>query len=60
MKHIYYRNDFAVEVELFNLEGMKVPLPEWKRKQEDEERKLSEQYGIPYKEEDNEEENSIK
>ena len=30
MKHIYYRNDFAVQVELFNLEGMKVPHPEWK------------------------------
>lgn len=30
MKHIYYRNDFAVEVELFNLEGVKVPPPEWK------------------------------
>lgn len=29
MKHIYYRNDFAVEVELFNLEGIKVPPPEW-------------------------------
>ncbi|MCI6877825.1 MAG: hypothetical protein MR840_03370 [Solobacterium sp.] len=33
---------------------------EWKRKQEEEERKLSEQYGMPYEEEDNEEENSIK
>lgn len=30
MKHIYYRNDFAVEVELFNLEGVKVSPPEWK------------------------------
>lgn len=30
MKHIYYRNDFAVEVELFNFEGVKVPPPEWK------------------------------
>ena len=29
MKHIYYRNDFAVEVELFNLEGVKVSPPEW-------------------------------
>ena len=33
---------------------------EWKRKQEEEERKLAEQYGMPYGEEDNEEENSIK
>lgn len=30
MKHIYYRNDFAVEVELFNFEGVKVSPPEWK------------------------------
>ena len=30
MKHIYYRNDFAVEVESFNLEGVKVSPPEWK------------------------------
>lgn len=30
MKHIYYQNDFAVEVELFNLEGVKVSPPEWK------------------------------
>ena len=33
---------------------------EWKHKQEEEERKLAEQYGMPYEEEDNEEENSIK
>ena len=33
---------------------------EWKRKQEEEERKLAEQYGMPYEEESNEEENSIK
>lgn len=30
MKHIYYRNDFSVEVELFNFEGVKVSPPEWK------------------------------
>lgn len=30
MKHIYYHNDFAVEVELFNFEGVKVSPPEWK------------------------------
>ena len=29
-------------------------------KQEDEERKLAEQYGMPYEEKDNKEENSIK
>lgn len=33
---------------------------EWKRKQEEEERKLAEQYSMPYEEEDNEEKNSIK
>ena len=33
---------------------------EWRRKQEEEEKRLAEQYGMPYEEEDNEEENSIK
>lgn len=33
---------------------------EWKRKQEEEEKRLAEQYGMPYEEENNEEENSIK
>ena len=33
---------------------------EWKRKQEEEEKQLAEQYGMPYEEEDNKEENSIK
>ena len=33
---------------------------EWKRKQEEEENRLAEQYGMPYEKEDNEEENSIK
>lgn len=33
---------------------------EQKRKQEEEEKQLAEQYGISYKEKDNEEENSIK
>lgn len=33
---------------------------EWKRKQEEEEKRLAKQYGMPYEEEDNEEENSIK
>ena len=33
---------------------------EWKRKQEEEEKRLAEQHGMPYEEEDNEEENSIK
>lgn len=33
---------------------------EWKRKQEEEEKRLAEQYGMPYEEEDNEEQNSIK
>lgn len=28
---------------------------EWKRKQEEEEKRLAEQYGMPYEEEDNEE-----
>ena len=33
---------------------------EWKRKQEEEEKRLAEQYGMPYEEENNEEEDSIK
>ena len=33
---------------------------EWKRKQEEEEKRLAEQYGISYEEENNEEEDSIK
>ena len=33
---------------------------EWKRKQEEEERKLAEKYGMSYEEEDNEEQDSIK
>ena len=33
---------------------------EWKRKQEEEEKRLAEQYGMPYEKEDNEEQNSIK
>ena len=33
---------------------------EWKRKQEEEEKQLAEQYGMPYEEKDNEEEDSIK
>ena len=33
---------------------------EWKRKQEEEEKRIAEQYGMPYEKEDNEEQNSIK
>lgn len=33
---------------------------EWKRKQVEEEKRLAEKYGMPYEEENNEEENSIK
>ena len=33
---------------------------EWKLKQEEEEKQLAEQYGMPYEKENNEEENSIK
>ena len=33
---------------------------EWKLKQEEEEKRLAEQYGMSYEEENNEEENSIK
>ena len=33
---------------------------EWKHKQKEEEKRLAEQYGMSYEEEDNEEKNSIK
>lgn len=55
---------YALRVTTYNLESwVEVDITEyneWKRKQEEEERKLAEQYGMPYEEEDNEEENSIK
>ena len=33
---------------------------EWKRRQEEEEKRLAEQYGMPYEEKNNEEKDSIK
>lgn len=33
---------------------------EWKRKQDEEEKRLAKEYGMPYEEENNEEEDSIK
>ena len=55
---------YALRVSTYNPESwMEVDIAEyneWKRKQEEEERKLAEQYGITYEEKDNKEENSIK
>ena len=55
---------YALRVTTYNPESwVEVDIAEyneWKRKQEDEEKRLAEQYGIPYKKEDNEEQNSIK
>ena len=55
---------YALRVTTYNPESwVEVDIAEyneWKRKQEEEERKLAEQYGITYEEKDNKEENSIK
>ena len=55
---------YALRVTTYNPESWEevdiAEYNEWKRKQEEEEKRLAEQYGMPYEEEDNEEENSIK
>lgn len=55
---------YALRVTTYNPESWEevniAEYNEWKRKQAEEEKRLAEQYGIPYEEEDNEEENSIK
>lgn len=55
---------YALRVTTYNPESwVEVDISEYnerKHKQEEEERKLAEQYGVPYEKEDNEEENSIK
>ena len=55
---------YALRVTTYNPESQEevdiAEYNEWKRKQEEEEKRLAEQYSMPYEEEDNEEENSIK
>ena len=55
---------YALRVTTYNPESWEevdiAEYNEWKRKQEEEEKRLAEQYSMPYEEEDNEEENSIK
>lgn len=55
---------YALRVTTYNPESWEeVDIAEyndWKRKQEEEEKRLAEQYSMPYEEEDNKEENSIK
>ena len=55
---------YALRVTTYNLESWEevdiAEYNEWKRKQEEEEKRLAKQYDMPYEEEDNEEENSIK
>lgn len=55
---------YALRVTTYNPESWEevdiAEYNEWKRKQEEEEKRLVEQYGMSYEEEDNEEENSIK
>ena len=55
---------YALRVSTYNPESWEdvdiAEYNEWKRKQEEEEKCLAEQYSMPYEEEDNEEENSIK
>ena len=55
---------YALRVTTYNPESWEevdiAEYNEWKRKQEEEERKLAEQYDMPYEEEDNKEEDSIK
>ena len=55
---------YALRVSTYNPENWEevdiAEYNEWKRKQEEEKKRLAEQYGMPYEKEDNEEENSIK
>lgn len=55
---------YALRVTTYNPESWEevdiAEYNEWKRKQEEEEKRLAEQYGMLYEEEDNKEENSIK
>ena len=55
---------YALRVTTYNPESwVEVDIAEyneWKRKQEEEEKQLAEQYSMSYEEEDNEEDNSIK
>ena len=55
---------YALRVTTYNPESWEevdiAEYNEWKRKQAEEEKRLAEQYGMPYEEEDNKEENSIK
>ena len=55
---------YALRVTTYNPESwVEVDIAEYnkqKRKQEEEEKQLAEQYGMPYEEKDNKEENSIK
>ena len=55
---------YALRVTTYNPESWEeVDIAEYnelKRKQKEEEKRLAEQYGMPYEEEDNEEQNSIK
>ena len=55
---------YALRVTTYNPESwVEVDIAEyneWKRKQEEEEKRLAEQYGMSYKEEDNEEQDNIK
>ena len=66
LKQVSERGDvmYALRVTTYNHESwVEVDIAEyneWKRKQEEEEKQLAEQYGMPYEEKDNKEENSIK
>ena len=55
---------YALRVSTYNPESWEevdiAEYNEWKRKQEEEEKRLAQQYGMSYEEKDNEEENSIK
>lgn len=55
---------YALRVTTYNPESWEeVDIAEyndWKRKQEEEEKRLAKEYGMPYEEEDNKEEDSIK
>lgn len=55
---------YALRVSTYNPESwVEVDISEyndWKRKQEEEEKRLAKEYGMPYEEEDNKEEDSIK
>lgn len=55
---------YALRVTTYNPESWEeadiAEYNDWKRKQKEEEKRLAKEYGMPYEEEDNEEENSIK